>query len=64
MKGFKNSRIRNDIGYCAIYSPGNICFLKATDNLFDVSALRGMSCANDRDSYEEHTLLKKYLPEF
>lgn len=63
MKGFKNSRIRNDIGYCQINPPGDICFLKATDNLFDVSAIRGMSCANDRDSSEEHSLLKKYLPE-
>lgn len=60
-KGFKSSKLRNDIGYCKIYTPSNICFLKVTNNLFDITALRGLNCAKDRSLFEERNLLKNYL---
>lgn len=62
-KGFKNSKINNEIGYCKIYTPSIVCFLKVTNNIFDITALRGLNCAKDRNFYEERNLLKSYLPE-
>jgi len=62
-KGFKDSKIRNDIGYCKIFTPSNVCFLIVTNNLFDVTSLRGLNCAKDRNYFEEKNLLKTYLPE-
>lgn len=61
-KGFKDSIIRNDLGYCKIYTPSKVCFLIISNNLFDISALRGLNCARDRNLFEEKNLLKSYLP--
>ncbi len=61
-KGFKDSKILNESNHCKIFTP-HTCFLKITDNLFDVTALRGLNCAKDRNLWEEKNLLKKYLPD-